>query len=573
MIMDKSKTRRKPSTAKAVKKTAARAKPRSRSSSRTTKAAPSIRVADLEGLRTRLEEAEATLAAIRSGEVDALVVQGPHGEQVFTLKGADQPYRVMLESMNEGAVTVNAEGTLLYANRRFAQLVAMQLDKVIGHSFFDLVATKDADVLQDLLHAARKSSSKCELTLNTPAKTMVQLSGTAMQIDGARAVSIVVTDLTERRRSEEITASENLARSILDQTAEAILVCDPNGIIIRSNSAAVRLAGLNPLLRHFPEVFPLRSFAHDEEVHDGTPFSVLEPGLNGETLRGIDAELRRADTDPVQLSIGAGPLSNPEGKVLGCVITLTDVSERVRASKAALAHRDEFFSIASHELRTPLSALSLQLGNLQRLAADDPEGPIATKLQKAVNQIRRLARLIDQLMDVSRVSSGHMALEIDHCDISSVVRESAERFSEEASRVGSELRLKLESEVTGRWDGFRIEQVVTNLLSNAIKYGAGQPVEVELEAGDEQVRLYVRDRGIGVPAQDMQRIFQRFERSSAPGRHTGLGLGLYISDQIVRAHGGSIRVESRPDEGSTFIVELRRSPGEMIRHPDQPMRG
>jgi PAS domain S-box-containing protein len=519
-----------------------------------------VRVADLEELRIRLEEAEATLSAIRGGEVDALVVHGPHGEQVFTLKGADQPYRVMVESMNEGAVTVSSEGTLLYANRRFAEIVGMKLDKVIGHSLFDLIVAKDAAILQALLREARKSRSKCELTLNTKSQLMVQLSGTALQIDGARAICIVVTDLTERRKSEEIAESENLARSILDQTTEAIVVCDPRGMIIRANSAAVQLAGKNPLLRSFPEVFALKRVANEAEVQEDPQFSVLELCLKGETLRGTDVELVRADGETLQLSMGAGPLSNPEGKVLGCVITLADVSERIRASRAAVALRDEFVSIASHELRTPLSALTLQIGNLQRLASDDSEGPIATKLQKAANQTRRLARLIDQLMDISRINAGHMALEIESCDLSNVVRESAERFAEEASRAGSELQLKLGSEVIGKWDGFRIEQVVTNLLSNAIKYGGGKPIEVELEANDEYVRLHVRDHGIGIPADDMQRIFQRFERSSAPGRHTGLGLGLYISDQIVKAHGGRLRVESRTDEGSTFIVELRRDP-------------
>ncbi|WP_304822292.1 PAS domain-containing sensor histidine kinase [Candidatus Binatus sp.] len=500
------------------------------------------------------------MAAIRGGEVDALVVHGPEGEQVFTLKGAGQPYRVMIERMNEGAVTVSSEGTLLYANRRFAQLVGMKLDKVIGHSLFDLIIAKDAAILQALLREARKSQSKCELTLNAPSQAMVQLSGTALQIDGVPAICIVVTDLTERRRSEEIAASENLARSILDQTAEAIVVCDPNGTIIRANNAAAMLAQQNPLLRLFPEVFQLFRAAHGSAREDQEPLSVLEPALKGETLRGIDAEFRRAQGEPIQLSLSAGPLSNPEGKVLGCVIALADVSERVRASQAAVALRDEFVSIASHELRTPLSALTLQIGNLQRLASDDPDGPIATKLQKAANQTRRLARLIDQLMDISRISSGHMALEIDHCDIANVVRESAERFAEEASRVGSELRIKLGSGVVGKWDSFRIEQVVTNLLSNAIRYGGGKPIEVELEADEEHARLYVRDNGIGIPAEDTQRIFQRFERSSASGRHTGLGLGLYISDQIVKAHGGRMMVESRTGEGSTFIVELRRAP-------------
>jgi signal transduction histidine kinase len=175
---------------------------------------------------------------------------------------------------------------------------------------------------------------------------------------------------------------------------------------------------------------------------------------------------------------------------------------------------------------------------------------------KAAEQTRRLARLLDQLLDSSRFSSGQMLLERESCNLTEVVRECASRFTDEAARAGTEIRLHLADGTIAHWDAFRIDQVVTNLLSNAIKYGSGKPIDVELHNDSGAVRLVVRDRGIGIRPGDSKRIFERFERSVSGHNYRGLGLGLYIANQIVKAHGGRITVESAVGAGATFVVEL-----------------
>ena len=138
------------------------------------------------------------------------------------------------------------------------------------------------------------------------------------------------------------------------------------------------------------------------------------------------------------------------------------------------------------------------------------------------------------------------------------MRESAERFADEAKRAGSEIRMNLEPNVKGRWDSFRLEQMVTNLVSNAIKYGDGKPIEIAVESDPRAARLIVRDNGIGIAEKELHRVFEPFHRSTSDRRYSGLGLGLHITSQIVRAHGGEIQVKSEVGNGSSFIVELPR---------------
>jgi signal transduction histidine kinase len=235
-----------------------------------------------------------------------------------------------------------------------------------------------------------------------------------------------------------------------------------------------------------------------------------------------------------------------------------DNARLYREAQDAVKARDEFMSIAAHEMRTPLMALTLQLGTLMRLIAKGSPESVEQKIQKAIGQTDRLARLIDHLLDVSRITAGRLVLESTECDLSEVVRESAERFADEAIRAGSEIRMQLEPNVKGRWDSFRLEQMVTNLVSNAIKYGDGKPIEIAVENGSKTARLVVRDNGIGIAEKELPRVFEPFHRSTSDRRYSGLGLGLHITSQIVRAHGGEIQVKSQVGSGSSFIVELPR---------------
>jgi signal transduction histidine kinase len=187
-----------------------------------------------------------------------------------------------------------------------------------------------------------------------------------------------------------------------------------------------------------------------------------------------------------------------------------------------------------------------------------PPGELADQLAGIGRQAVRLSRLLDDLLDVSRITAQRMKLEPEEVDLCDVVRDGAARYGEDARRAGSAIELDTQGPARGRWDRLRIEQVVTNLVSNAIKYGGGKPIQVRVEVEPRRARVIVRDQGIGIAPDDLPRIFQPFERASATGRAVSLGLGLFISRYLVEAHGGTIRVESRPGAGSTFTVELPR---------------
>jgi signal transduction histidine kinase len=232
-----------------------------------------------------------------------------------------------------------------------------------------------------------------------------------------------------------------------------------------------------------------------------------------------------------------------------------------QATEEAVRSRDEFIFVASHELKTPITSLLLQIQMWGRMIHTGKLGTAKQETQikmveTSAAQVRRLERLIDSLLDVSRISSGKFNLEMKDMDLSVVVREVIEGYSAELSKSNCPIEVRVTTPILGRWDPLRIEQVLLNLLSNACRYGAGKPIEVTARATDYGAEIRVRDHGPGIAPNDQKRIFDRFERASSIHSYGGLGLGLYITRQIVEAHGGSIRVESILGQGSTFFVEL-----------------
>jgi two-component system OmpR family sensor kinase len=246
------------------------------------------------------------------------------------------------------------------------------------------------------------------------------------------------------------------------------------------------------------------------------------------------------------------------GRVEGYVALVADVSEL----RAAIAHRDDFISIASHELRTPLAALQLQLDSLARGFDRRPDGwprdKALGKIAAALRQTDRLTTLVEGLLNVSRLATGAPMLDLAEFDLVGLVEEVADRFAELAQHAGSSIALDLPGPVRGRWDRVRVDHALTNLLSNALKYGPGQPVEISVVDGPELVEVIVRDEGIGIAPEDLGRIFGRFERAVSSRHYGGMGLGLYIASKMITAHGGTIDVHSQLGEGATLAVHLPR---------------
>nr|WP_240806627.1 ATP-binding protein [Polyangium spumosum] len=243
--------------------------------------------------------------------------------------------------------------------------------------------------------------------------------------------------------------------------------------------------------------------------------------------------------------------------VLGQAAELARLASDLRA---ALRTRDDFLTVASHELRTPIATLRLTLDGLER-AVSRAEGGLRPaealpRIEMAQRQVERTASLVDQLLDVSKLSSGKLALSFSEMDLGGLVRRVAERHLLPAAAAGCTMEVHAEPGVVGQWDEGRLDQVVTNLLTNAIKYGAGKPVTIEVTAGRGEAEIVVKDRGIGIPVEAQARIFERFERAVPTSHYGGFGLGLWIVKQFVEQMGGRVSVDSTEGRGATFTVRL-----------------
>lgn len=240
---------------------------------------------------------------------------------------------------------------------------------------------------------------------------------------------------------------------------------------------------------------------------------------------------------------------------------LRELNQTQQELQRSLKMRDEFMSLVAHELRTPLNTLFLetQMRSLQikrgNAAAFAPQ-QMEAMVQRDERQIKSMIRLIDDMLDVSRMRSGKLSIRPTQVQLMNLLERVVSDLSLQAATTGSSLTLQPHDPVSGCWDEFRVEQVIVNLLTNALRYGGGQPVQVSVEQVGECVRIDVRDGGKGIAPGDLERIFEPYERGARNGEPKGLGLGLYISRQLAISHSGELRVTSNPGEGSTFSLML-----------------
>ena len=233
------------------------------------------------------------------------------------------------------------------------------------------------------------------------------------------------------------------------------------------------------------------------------------------------------------------------------------VKELLSAQVEATKVRDEFISIASHELKTPLTSLKLHTQMTKRQATK-VEIFTTEKFQKqldyTINQIDRLNKLVDDMLDISRISTGKLNLQKSDLNLSQLLTELIDRFMPQFELAGNTVHVEIKPDVIGHWDAYKMEQVINNLFSNAIRYSPYKPVHIKLESNNDQATLSIRDEGVGIAPENLERIFERFERAAM--QNSGLGLGLYITRQIVELHHGKISVSSELGKGSTFLIEL-----------------
>ncbi|WP_437666318.1 ATP-binding protein [Sorangium sp. So ce1182] len=316
------------------------------------------------------------------------------------------------------------------------------------------------------------------------------------------------------------------------------------------------------LIEHFTDDH-MRAIAQDEEhlrvmrAMGGRSFMCVPLATRGRafgTLTFIAARSGRR--------YGRTELSAAEELARRCALAV-DNARLYNDAQRAIALRDEFLSIASHELKTPLTPLSLQIQILTRRASElccDKERFtwLTDRLGLVRRQCERLRRLVDNLLDVSRIAAGRLALDLEPVRLSEIVRQVVSRCQEggEIADSGSRITVSAEDDAAGQWDRMRLEQVVDNLVSNALKYGQGNPIEIAVTSTGSTATLTIMDHGIGIAPEHIGRIFGRFERAVSARNYGGLGMGLYISRQVVEALDGTIEASSVLGEGSTFKVTL-----------------
>jgi signal transduction histidine kinase len=371
-------------------------------------------------------------------------------------------------------------------------------------------------------------------------------------IDGTVTFAIDVTStVLERAKNPR----EWLERA-LDAIATPVLLAEPNTRhIVFSNAAARELSdgvfgqaiGLDP-----------GCFVTDA---NGAHFPVdqlpVSRASRGEAVEAMDL-LWHTPSGVVPLVCFAEKVDAANTLPALVVLSFFDVSgarclERELRDEAS--RRDDFLGLVAHELRTPLTAMKLQAHSLAK------QYPSAAGVVAVERAAERMERLVEQMLDVARISVEGVRLELEDFDLCRVIDGVIEGFRSEAQRAGSRVTHEGAPALRGRWDRARLRHVVANLLCNALRFGAGSPITIECRDLGDRVTVAVSDRGIGIDPADQERIFERYQRAASPRNFGGLGLGLWITREIVNRMGGSIAVRSAPGRGATFTVELPKSSG------------
>lgn len=526
----------------------------------------------VEDLRLRLEEAEETIRAIRTGQVDAVVMSGPEGERLFVLQGADEPYRIFIETMSEGAATLTANHTIVYSNQSFADMLKIPHEQVMGASLEDFVASDQRHRLRSLLDQARSRGVRGEISFIAGDKSTVltELSLSATKLADAPGICLVANDVTRSKLAERLL----YLASIVESTDDAIIGEQSDHTIMSWNRGAEILFG----------------YAAEEAI--GRPISILSPAdkaensanvfeqiMDGEKNVRFESERIRKDGRRVQVALTISPIRNADGDFLGVSTIARDITDRKRAEEeirelnAGLERRvaertaglveankelESFSYSASHDLRAPLRAMD---GYCQILLEDyadrlDIEGNGYLHRVRAASQ--QMDQLIDGILTLSRTT--RREIRRTTVDLSAITRTVA--LGLENANPDRLLQFVIRPGMMVSADDNLLRIVIENLLGNACKF-TSKLSQARIEIGsvdlDGETAYFVQDNGAGFDMTYAAKLFQPFQRLHTPAEFQGTGIGLATAQRVVRRHGGRLWAKGEVDKGATFFFTLPTS--------------
>jgi two-component system CheB/CheR fusion protein len=539
---------------------------------------------EIKSLRQQLDEANAAIEAIRAGQVDALVVEDKNGPRLYILKSADQTYRLFIEKMTEGAITLNNEGVILYCNSRFANMVDIPLENLIGSYFSKFIPKQSKKSFDNLIRKGWRQECKDELSLVSSGNKIIPVlaSLTTLDLDEGTVLSLIFTDLTNQKKIEKKLREKNELLRKANAFAEKLnneleeRVTERTKELLTSREHFQFLANTIPVIVW--TALPTGDFDYfntqwynytgmDFKQSAGKGWQAAEHPddienvlvawnkalISGEPFK-IESRKRSANGVYRWHIMNASPLTDSNGSVIRWFGVCADIDDQ----KKDMERKDEFISMASHELKTPVTTLKAYTEILLMEAESKENGVGKNMLQKMDRQINKLTGLIGDLLDVSKSNSGQLNLDIEKIDFNQLVKEVISVMQLTIKTHTIELNLSKTQIIDG--DKNRLGQVITNLVSNAAKYSPkANKIIISTENQAGQIKLCVRDYGIGIPLSQQPKLFSRFFRVSK-NTFPGLGLGLYICNEIIKRHSGKMDFKSEEGKGSIFCFYLPVKP-------------
>src|SRR5918992_1794645 len=515
----------------------------------------------------------------------AIVTSGSVGRGVGNVARAlhvqRELLRVTLASIGDGIITTDAAGHINYLNGVAETLTGWKTEEAKGLALPGVFQIINQHTRQSAENPAIRALQESRIIGLANDTVLIARDGSERPIDDSAAPIrddngnvlgsvLIFRDITPRKVAEKrLRESQARKTAILDSALDAVITIDAQGTIVEFNPAAVTMFGYTETEAVGHQLRELIIPSRLRDQHQKGLEHYLATGEGPIIGKRIELPAVRSDGTEFEAELTVTRVALPGPPMFTGYIR--DITERKHAEEtrrrlttqleAAVRAREDFLAIASHDLRNPVNAIQLQvIGVLRHCQREDRSLEVewvCERLGRTNSQVKRLTRLLDNLMDVSRLTEGSLPLEREHVDLSCVVHAVVDDLRDELG--GREVRLDVRP-VQGEWDRVRLEQIVTNLISNAIKYGADKPIEIALTADVDTARLSITDHGAGIDAESQEKLFQRFERGISGRQYGGFGLGLWITREIVEAMGGQIFVESTVGEGSTFSVELPRVP-------------
>ena len=553
----------------------------------------------LDFAKDQLEEATDTIEAIRTGEIDALVIKGTDGHQIYTLKSADQTYRIFIEQMTQGAITISQNGNILYSNSQFASLVNQPLERVVGQSFFKFVAVSDLKRCEKLIYSAWENiltKGEVKLAVNGLMEVPTLLSLKTLDLDEGISLSIILTDLTgqkqnqqlleaknsqlqkaerlatelnvnleatvklrtndlEKSIAEKISIADQLYKSqqqltkILETMAEGVQIIDTEGELVYANKMAQQVLGIDVFegKYHDPK---WKNFKLDGSELFAKEHPIYLAMKTGKAIYDYEIAVKAPHKDVFYISVNAVPVYGENEKLTGGIGTFMDVTHR----RKAIQQKDDFISVASHELKTPITSLKAAIQLLDRIK-DHPGDRMSKLIEQANRSMYKVSNLIEELLNASKITSGQMHINLTEFNLASMIGDSYPHIQ---AKDKAKINLIGDFEIEVKGDPVRIEQVVVNFINNAVKYAPdSDQIRISITRTHDFAKVEVSDTGPGIIPEKLPHLFDRYYRVDDSGQqYSGLGLGLYICAEIIKKHGGEIGATSELGKGSTFWFTL-----------------